>query len=143
MADDSPNYEAIQELYDQGLGRNQIMKQLGMTRHAVDKACKVLGIKWDGVPTTAVRVRSRRAAVQRAALAEKLRNVASELLDNAGQNNFAFARERVTAAAIAIQRELEIATHIAEHGEHKERTPEEIKAAQQRDDALALLEYLD
>lgn len=141
MTDDSPNYEAIQELYDQGLGRNEIMKQLGMTRYAVDKACKVLGIKWDGVPTTAVRVRSRRAAVQRAALAEKLRALAAAQLDLA-ETDTGNAREHVTTAAIAIQRELEIVTHVAEHGEHKERTPEEIKAATQRDDALSLLEYL-
>lgn len=137
-------YEAVQELADQGHGRNEIAKELKVTTYVVDKACSVLGIEWENEKqSTSARVRSRRAAVERAAVAEKLRAVATMYLDQVLTGTAKSPKDSMTVAGIAIQRELEVAGYVAERGEHSERTPEEIKAAQQRDTALSLLEYLD
>lgn len=128
------DYEAVRELYDQGEGRNAIAKRLGVSNRTVDNACKVLGINWgDKVPATAVQVRSRRAANERAEMAQKWRTLALTELDKALDPNTppAEARGHAIAAGIATQRELDIATHVSEHKAHSERTPEQMKSDQE------------
>ncbi|MGP5496826.1 hypothetical protein [Corynebacterium flavescens] len=107
-----------------------------MTKHAVGKACEVLGIDWaNSVPTTAVRIRSRRAANERADMAAAFRALALKELHLALEEDTPSdqVRTHVTNAAIATQRELELATHVAEHEEHAERTPEQM--ASDKEDA--------
>lgn len=139
------DYQAVRELYDQGRGRNAIAKELGTTTHKVDRACRELGITWEGkIPTTAVRVRSRRAANERNEIAAKFRALAQRELDKAlsaeGEN--ADVRCHVTAAAIATQRDLEIVAHVAEHREHTDRSPAERKQDALLKDQLDTLESL-
>ena len=131
------DYEAVRQLYDEGMGRNAIAQELGITHHAVDKACRAMGISWgDRAPRLAVQVRSRRAAEERARLAEKLRAVALAALEECETPGIS-ARDMqaaMTTAGIAIQRELDISTHVAERGEHTARSIEEIRrAAQERE----------
>ncbi|WP_312714338.1 hypothetical protein [Corynebacterium flavescens] len=127
-------YQAVRELYDQGYGRNAICRELHMTKHAVGKACEVLGIDWaNSVPTVAVRIRSRRAANERADMARAFRALALKELKLALDDGTPSdeVRTHVTTAAIATQRELELATHVAEHEEHAERTPEQMQEDKQ------------
>ena len=124
----SIDYQAVRELYDQGRGRNAIAKELGVTTYQVDRACQELGITWEGsVPAMAVRVRSQRAANERAGVADKFRQLAHRELDKAlnAEEPDADVRHHVTSAAIAAQRDLEITAHVAEHGEHSDRTPQQ------------------
>ena len=142
----SIDYRAVRELYDQGRGRNAIAKELGFTTYQVDRACQELGITWEGsVPTTAVRVRSCRAANERNEVAAKLRALAHRELDKAlsTEGEDADVRRHVTAAAIAIQRDLEIAAHVAEHGEHSDRTPQQREQDKALDKALDALDPLN
>ncbi|OFL77029.1 hypothetical protein EJK80_02425 [Corynebacterium phoceense] len=134
------DYQAVRQLYDEGMGRNAIMRELDATQYEVDKACKAMGISWgDRAPRLAAQVRSRRAAEERAEIAAALRSVAlSELA--AVKNTTTSAKDRqahMTTAGIAIQRDLDIATHVADHGEHAARSAETI-----REDAAAE-EYAD
>ena len=142
----SIDYQAVRELYDQGRGRNAIAKELGVTTYQVDRACQELGITWEGsVPVMAVRVRSRRAANERNEVAAKFRQLARRELDKAlsaeGEN--VDVRCHVTAAAIAIQRDLEIAAHVAEHREHSDRTPQQRAQDEALDKALDALDPLN
>lgn len=141
----SIDYRAVRELYDQGRGRNAIAKELGVTTYQVDRACQELGITWEGkIPTTAVRVRSRRAANERNEVAAKFRQLARRELDKAlsaeGEN--VDVRCHVTAAAIATQRDLEIVAHVAEHREHNDRSPAEREQDALLNDQLGTLESL-
>ena len=139
------DYQAVRELYDQGRGRNAIAKELGTTTHQVDRACRELGITWEGkIPTTAVRVRSRRAANERNEVAAKFRALAQRELDKAlsAEGEDADVRRHVTAAAIAIQRDLEIVAHVAEHKEHNDRSPAEREQDAKLNDQLNTLESL-
>lgn len=120
----STTINAVRQLYDAGRGRNEIAKELGISAYQVDKACKALGIEWgDKAPRLAVQVRSRRAAEQRATIAQKLRDVAERelttVLESPGMEPVE-ARAHMTTAAIAVQRELEMVASIAEHGAHNE-----------------------
>ena len=140
------DYQAVRELYDQGRGRNAIAKELGTTNHQVDRACRELGITWEGkIPTTAVRVRSRRAANERNEVAAKFRALAQRELDKAlsAEGEDADIRRHVTAAAIAIHRDLEIAAHVAEHKEHNDRTPQQREQDKALDKALDALDPLN
>lgn len=139
------DYRAVRELYDQGRGRNAIAKELGTTTHQVDRACRELGITWEGkIPTTAVRVRSRRAANERNEIAAKFRQLAQRELDKAlsAEGEGADVRHHVTAAAIAVQRELEIVAHVAEHREHDTRSRAEREQDALLNDQLNTLESL-
>lgn len=134
------DYEAVRQLYDEGMGRNAIAEELGITHHAVDKACKAMGIKWGNAPRLAVQVRSRRAAEERARLAEKLRAVALAALEECEAPGIS-ARDMqaaMTTAGIAIQRELDISTHVAERGEHTARSIEEIRRAAQEQELISM-----
>ncbi|WP_237799549.1 hypothetical protein [Corynebacterium accolens] len=136
------DYQTVRELYDQGRSRNAIAKEMGTTTYQVDKACKELGISWNGnIPTTAVRVRSQRAANERAEVAAKFRALAQRELDKAlkSEEPDADIRHHVTSAAIAVQRDLEIATHVAENDEHADRTPQE----REQDKSLSVLDSLN
>ena len=141
----SIDYRAVRELYDQGRGRNAIAKELGVTTYQVDRVCQELGITWEGsVPTTAVRVRSCRAANERDEVAAKFRQLARRELDKAlsAEGEDVDVRRHVTAAAIAIQRDLEIVAHVAEHKEHNDRSPAEREQEAQLNDQLNTLESL-
>lgn len=139
------DHRAVRELYDQGRGRNAIAKELGTTTHQVDRACRELGITWKGkIPTTAVRVRSQRAANERNEVAAKFRQLARRELDKAlsAEGEGVDVRPHVTAAAIAIQRDLEIVAHVAEHREHDDRSSAEREQDAQLNDQLSTLESL-
>lgn len=119
------DYAAVRQLYDEGMGRNAIARELNVSQYEVDKACKALGISWeDSAPRLAAQVRSRRAAEERAKIAESLRAVALDELETL--QTWALPaherQQRMVAVGIAVQRDLEIAAHVAEHGEHNARS---------------------
>ena len=91
------------------------------------------------------RQRSCRAANERDEVAAKFRQLARRELDKAlsAEGEDADIRRHVTAAAIAIQRDLEIAAHVAEHKEHNDRTPQQREQDKALDKALDALDPLN
>lgn len=107
----------VQALYDAGYGRNEIARRLQVSSRQVDYVAKELGITFDQDLTgDAVAARVSRANEQRIELSDKLRRIAALELDGITSDQFDPNERKamMTTAAIAVQRDLEIAKYIDE-----------------------------
>lgn len=112
-----PRPEDVQALFDAGYSRNRIAAQLEVSTRAVDEVAHDLGLSFNQELTReAVAARVSRANEQRIRLGEQLRKIAALELDGITGEVFD-ANDRkamMTTAAIAIQRDIELARYLDE-----------------------------
>ncbi|NLA55117.1 MAG: hypothetical protein GX859_02280 [Corynebacterium humireducens] len=117
----------VQALYDAGYGRNEIARRLQVSPRQVDRVAKDLGLAFNQELTSdAVAARVSRANEQRIELSEKLRRIAALELDGITSEQFDPNERKamMTTAAIAVQRDLEIAKYLDERFPEDTGTPE-------------------
>lgn len=117
----------VQALYDAGYGRNEIARRLQVSPRQVDHVAKDLGLAFNqDLTSDAVAARVSRANEQRIELSEKLRRIAALELDGITSEQFDPNERKamMTTAAIAVQRDLEIAKYLDERFPEDTGTPE-------------------
>lgn len=124
-------FEELRELHAQGLGRNQISRQMGITASVVSRTAEHLGLDFDRSKiVAATQARLADLAERRSLLAVKFHDVAEDSLDRIYRETTAFAfggkdntfndhtfdeapsadrRALVSAAGIATDRSLKLA----------------------------------
>lgn len=108
---------AVAHLAAEGLGRNEIARRMKVARGTVTSAAKLAGVTFDRQATaaaTAARVTDLRT--RRQELSARFLTVSSAVLDAVDPDDpdARAVRERITAAAVAVDKHLRIDAHDAE-----------------------------
>lgn len=110
-----PNPDDVQALFDAGYSRNEIARRLEVSQHQVNLVAQDRGLEFNQELTRdAVAARVSRANEQRIELSDSLRKIAAielkSLIDGLQSAND--RKAMMTTAAIAVQRDIEIAQYI-------------------------------
>lgn len=100
--------EPIAHLHAQGKSRNAIAKQMHISTYRVDQIAKHLGLSFSGdAPAAAHRARQQQAQTHRSELAEQLRRIAQQALDDAENpiHSPTDRRQLMVIAGIALDKE--------------------------------------
>lgn len=105
----------------EGLGRNAVARLLGVSTRQVDNISREHNITWDSQHVAvANRARGEQAKAKRMELAEQFRTIASLELQAVLNGEFeppGVRKERLTIAAIAVDKDLAIAKHLGDDAE--------------------------